>query len=1331
MDTVLIISTEDGQNIFDDSKVNQPLHVQNESKSQYYRTKYVSESDTASSSTSCTNPHLKELLDRYFPSDDDYWQTDVESDTSEDSEDHYKKDRRQLRNSQVGNDTIDNLSTKGFIASQPMTFPIQCLNTSCKQNHEWLTEARRQNFVREERCRGAIQAISATLRAGYEYDSGPSSIDDSSEENMESCPTESQVPPFGISNQISPSNDSNDGAEMLADLELTRRARKIQHDLRLQEIEELAWEAERAAEAGNDKFVGVVTTFGINEVTPSSSPSITPLPISLYDDDERMVSFRTPNKSNCGRRNLQESYQSCDRVRIVTPKSSSPSCYGLYETKLEYSNISPPPEVKRFTQVGTEKPKPLSFQNRLSSAPSKMQNPDSTPISSPLTMKFRSAFQVPDMVSRQKIRVMSLRHVEEVIPTFMNMQNNLRLNMIRCGVHDEVLQQKIDKSVSDATNVLLDDKEESCSLSHVSSFSFFHKADNFHKLFSLSGKYNLVIGDESRSRTGDDSLDNSLLYPNESFALSPDRMIDDTIDCVSFVSCGGTSRDEISQQILVTPQRKLHIVDDEKENDAKEGVFYSILASEIHTPGRRSARRVSPPPRAPYDIGEYYKSDELRTTSKPHEVDSPSQKSRWSSFWDNLTPKKKVFTSPPLLLPSNLASSSLIRRTLSVLEGKKTELKRFAEDINFMESEKAQVQSVLVEEVKENLPPSTFRKAAYFESSIFEATPQSFDSVLATNTPFFALSATQNHREPCQNSGKVVCSKKQLDNCDVNFNHFTKTENTITSKDVLLCRSDWTGELNCEIRDAYASSDDTIDFHFNSNTKSEGMQIDCVAERILPKVHESDLLLKPFSEKLADAQNQIKTMNITSNNLIESRLIPPRDIAIFSDKPPLYPVSIRVANCLMNLNQSLPLEGKAVPLEPSSCKTIQSNTSAFTKKSTGRPLNSCASFDKTSMENGYSSKAQHHCAESFNERKFDGLPGIDNDVCDFSIRCRTVNNANKMEDSHAMLYESECPTGLRSIVNGASELASKSNISSQVVDDGLIERRKEIQQRQVSVSSSLQRSPCMGDEYESGTERICEGAQQYTAAPPLEDRSGFIGIIDKVPSFIGRLSPLLGGKHTDCDEENRDLAFVRNYFYVGINPKSETCTQPHKSDDNEHASYQNEFCGSNHCNNLSWNIHLALLFPPAHNDAALDEKSNRHTIISNQPGGLVNAARESFDNPFFQRKTIKCGSQTFLSPSLHIKQTRFYPLESQSLGKQIIQLDSSKQSIPFSDLKSHHDVNMDHKHSNTQGNVHWRRSQSIFHTIEENWENIIHLPLPNEIEVTPSMDGLEKNLSFP
>merc|ERR1712238_402116 len=51
-------------------------------------------------------------------------------------------------------------------------------------------------------------------------------------------------------------------SEELVDLELTERARKIQDELRLNELAELAFEAERAALAGRKKFVGNASVFG-------------------------------------------------------------------------------------------------------------------------------------------------------------------------------------------------------------------------------------------------------------------------------------------------------------------------------------------------------------------------------------------------------------------------------------------------------------------------------------------------------------------------------------------------------------------------------------------------------------------------------------------------------------------------------------------------------------------------------------------------------------------------------------------------------------------------------------------------------------------------------------------------------------------------------------------------------------------------------------------------------------------------------------------------------------------------------------------------------------
>jgi len=110
-----------------------------------------------------------------------------------------------------------------------------------KQKYGWLREARTRNSRLESRCRDAMQAISTAFISNKEN----SMIENSLLE----------------AHFISPESIESQTKNEKYDFEVTQRARKLQHDLRVQEIKELVWEAEHTAEAGDEKFVGIVTKF--------------------------------------------------------------------------------------------------------------------------------------------------------------------------------------------------------------------------------------------------------------------------------------------------------------------------------------------------------------------------------------------------------------------------------------------------------------------------------------------------------------------------------------------------------------------------------------------------------------------------------------------------------------------------------------------------------------------------------------------------------------------------------------------------------------------------------------------------------------------------------------------------------------------------------------------------------------------------------------------------------------------------------------------------------------------------------------------------------------
>jgi hypothetical protein len=456
------------------------------------------------------------------------------------------------------------------------------------------------------------------------------------------------------------------------DLELTYRARQIQHDLRLQEMKELAVEAERAAEEGKEKFVGNATRFGVDDTLSEVSKRKSPRKVTVMANATAIQE----NWPNCGKLASNCQYEGDDYDAIV----HSPRLSTMTYKYASQSRLTPKSELKR--------PK----LDRLSSAPSKLQNRNPSPsivnasivnvpstVSSILTAKsFLSLTQ--SKFNEKKVPVLSLRHIEEVIPSFGEMHPFVRSHMIRAGVVEKtlLLQKEEVHLENDKVNKIKDSKEpvdekESAAGSRTSSNSLFPRIQSFQKLFpSFSGLS--VEGIEKQE--GEVALDSDFEIGSaseaekylESCAMSVNA------DCASLVSCGESSYDEdilqkyMKQRSVVSEDEDGDSTSDIIEKEKKEldimlsqsdqsDIYVCTLASEIHSPTSRPRSPPIPPPYSDIDIN----IKEFLETKTPASNGTPPR-SRWTTFWSNISPTRN------LTLPVPRRAKSLIRAQSLVFE---------------------------------------------------------------------------------------------------------------------------------------------------------------------------------------------------------------------------------------------------------------------------------------------------------------------------------------------------------------------------------------------------------------------------------------------------------------------------------------------------------------------------------------------------------------------------------------------------------------------------------------------------------------------------------------
>jgi hypothetical protein len=433
-----------------------------------------------------------------------------------------------------------------------------------------------------------------------------------------------------------------------SDLELTQRSRQIQIDLRVREMMELAQEAERAAEEGREKFVGSATKFELGLGLDVGNQIVLDSPNS----------GRSPAKGNaCSlfnefqcNRNIPEAMTPPDGKYLSRARSQF-NCYHTDVKKVANSsryfhqNSAPATVMARSVRVRSHNiPSLLTNGNIFSIAPTKK-------------------------AKQQTISVLELRHIDEVIPTFKEMHSFMKMNFLRKGVREENLAGERFGGVKqeDELNerVAKKQKEDSPPILRQSSIissvpmTFLPRVPSINMIMktmsSLSNKEPKNTEDSTKSKPLDEvSKIDTQSYDDDAdtdLSLEPDDM---RLDCASFVSCGDASVGVVNSaenSVTNISHNPASVHDEEKvEDDANNYESHGCtLASELYDPSRRR-RSISPLPQAPYCLDD----DHLERTPRRN---STTSKSRWSDFWENISPVRKSISLPSpirLQFPSSL-----------------------------------------------------------------------------------------------------------------------------------------------------------------------------------------------------------------------------------------------------------------------------------------------------------------------------------------------------------------------------------------------------------------------------------------------------------------------------------------------------------------------------------------------------------------------------------------------------------------------------------------------------------------------------------------------------
>jgi hypothetical protein len=584
----------------------------------------------------CTNPRLKYLMDRYFQSNDEGIEFDADGESEAEviscmRQKPRKKSRRRKKGTgyttrkpiPLQNDSVLLDGVEQALSYSPQD-QGRNIEPSCTQFH---TPTYKSKVVDQkvDVVSGKIKEVDKppfrTVVQRYNaWDSSPSTVADEDDHNtsvsfdMYFNPIDDDQNGDGPSINVRKHLFSEGGIGYMnndftvpegnfvkdieltddSDLELTQRSRQIQYDLRLQEMSELALEAERAAEAGKEKFVGNATKFELG--------------LGLDVGGGKNSPVRSPPRG-IGRRSWSV-WDNFDSSRpdydAVTPLRGHHRNLNSHDQPL---TIRPSTEIK--------KPKAISHGSRQVSAPSKLQSKNSAKSTIPRILTSATFLSVaPPSEAKEKIPVLALRHIEEVIPPFKEMHPLVKTNLSRCGVNATLSS----KALTDSSISVQSRRGSAPSVSFITrvpSFRIIMKS-----MSGLSGTGKSIKAYKSDEEISDDAKAEA----DSDLSLGPDDM---ALDCVSFVSCG-----DINEDILVTPEKKTKVCsNDETLRSLPSDLYACTLATELHDP-LQEKRSVSPLPKAPYSMD----SDNNLKITPQRACASP--RSRWSTFWEKISPAK-------------------------------------------------------------------------------------------------------------------------------------------------------------------------------------------------------------------------------------------------------------------------------------------------------------------------------------------------------------------------------------------------------------------------------------------------------------------------------------------------------------------------------------------------------------------------------------------------------------------------------------------------------------------------------------------------------------------
>ena len=647
-----------------------PLHVhfqQAEKNSEREDNDLRQESDASiGGGSDCTNPHLRDLLNRYFPSGIDAENCCDADGEASDSDSRRRtlqhqrlKFRRRRRRNNADKGAIPSDENDSISDSDPSRQSLKDEASPMLHLNGPPLTSQLSGLTTDGETKAALED-SPVRPSGLRFnawDSSPSTICD--DDHNTSLSFDAYFNPIGedendvrsslsirktlFPNENENENENDDGSRTPdlrssnhldvddnSDLELTQRSRQIQWELRLQEMSELAREAEIAAEEGKEKFVGNATKFELG--------------LGLDVDNDTYSNAESPKREQNRRSWKLFDNLDCNRMEYdaVTPLRGSNSLRTSSQTDIKVLK-----RPSAMTYASRQSSAPTTSMTRMAGRRGMVGRPSLHSMPSILSSAtFLSVAPTKD--TQEKISVLALRHIDEVIPTFKEMHTFMKRNMNRCGVKAAILNFPSNADAGD-DGLRAEKNGASRRSSFISTISvpFFHRAPSFNVIMkSMSG---LSVADPENGEEKVWKSDDEISYRNEAVLDGDDTDLsvdqgDMTLDCVSFVSCGDFS----DKAIIETSEKRLALTlsnDDEvslESDHLSSSVYACTLATEVLDP-TQSRRSLSPLPQAPFHDDE----QDLKIIT-PRFLRTPTS-SRWSTlsnFWDNISPAKRQISLP-------------------------------------------------------------------------------------------------------------------------------------------------------------------------------------------------------------------------------------------------------------------------------------------------------------------------------------------------------------------------------------------------------------------------------------------------------------------------------------------------------------------------------------------------------------------------------------------------------------------------------------------------------------------------------------------------------------